>query len=150
MKSNIEKYKAELEGLITKGDQLSLSMTHALNPEEYKVAAKKAYGDKYSEAIAKLPDFRGTYQLWYSEAYAVIRQLIPERLSDFVRFYEKAKNRKEIDSSNYAIEDYLQGITVTRGMTVVVSLSAALPKFEQQYAQTIAFQLQRNIQPLVI
>jgi hypothetical protein len=134
MKSNIEKYKSQLEVLISKGDQLSISMARTINPKEFEAAAKKAYGDKYDEIIAKLPDFRDTYQLWYSEAHAVIKQLIPDRLSDFVRFYEKAKNRKAIDSSNYTIEDFLQGITVTRGITVIVSLSAASPQFDQQLA----------------
>jgi hypothetical protein len=134
MKSNLEKYKSQLEALIEKGEQLSLSMTRTANPKEFEVAAKEAYGNKYDEILKALPDFRATYQLWYSEAHAVIKQLIPDRLSDFVRLYEIAKNRKVIDSSSYTIEDFLQGISVTRGVSIIASLSSAIPKFEQQLA----------------
>lgn len=134
MKSNMEKYKAQLEGLINKGDLLSLSMQYRIAPKEFEAAAKKAYGKNFDEELAKLPNFLSAYQIWYSEAHAVIKQLIPDRLADFVRFYEKPKNRKEINNSNYTIEDYLQGITISRGSNIITSLSAAVPQFEQQLA----------------
>ena len=45
----------------------------------------------------------------------MIKQFLPDRLADFVRHYEKPKPRKDISYDSYRIEDYLQGLTVTRG-----------------------------------
>ena len=65
-----------------------------------------------------------------------MRQLLPDRLEDFVRHYEKPKTRKDITYENYRIEDYFQGLTVTRGYLKekVVGPDAAIPHFRQQLA----------------
>lgn len=51
-----------------------------------------------------------------------------------MRHYEKPKPRKEITYENYRIEDYLQGLSVTRGWEKqkVVGPDAAIPQFRQQ------------------
>ncbi len=54
------------------------------------------------------------YQNWYTRALAVIKQLIPDRLSEFEELYISKIRRKDFNSSNYTINDYLIGITVTR------------------------------------
>lgn len=66
----------------------------------------------------------------------LIKQLLPDRLSDFVRHYEKPKPRKEISYENYRIEDFLQGLNVTRGWEKekIVGPDAAIPHFRQQQA----------------
>jgi hypothetical protein len=77
------------------------------------------------------------YQTWYSEAKALVRQLLPDRLSDFARLYEKSKARKNITAENYSIEDYLHGLNVTTGgweKKKVVGPDAAIPLFRQQLA----------------
>lgn len=63
-------------------------------------------------------------------------QLLPDRLADFVSYYERPKSRKEILYESYRIEDYLDGLTVTRGWEKqkVVGPGAALTKFQQQLA----------------
>ena len=53
-------------------------------------------GKDASKVTKKLPRFADDYQSWYSEAKAIVRQLLPDRLSDLVRFYEKPKPRKDI------------------------------------------------------
>ena len=40
--------------------------------------------------------------------------MLPDRLSDFTRYYEKPKSRKSITFESYTIEDYLQGVNVTK------------------------------------
>ena len=60
------------------------------------------------ELIQNLPSFKDDYQPWYSEAKALVRQLLPDRLTDFTRYYEKPKSRREVTIENYTIEDYLQ------------------------------------------
>jgi hypothetical protein len=64
----------------------------------------------------------------------VVKFLLPDRAADFVKLYEKPKGRKEIAYGNYVIEDYLQGLRVTRGglEIEVVSPKAAIPQFRQQ------------------
>ena len=65
-----------------------------------------------------------------------VKQILPDRLSDFVSHYQKPKPRKDITYENYRIEDYLQDLTVTRGYEKekVVGPDAAVPQFEQQLA----------------
>src|SRR6266700_1134803 len=84
--------------------------------------------------IKELPRFSEKYQRWYSEAIALLRQLLPDRVPDFIRHYEKPKGRKDITNENYRIEDYLQGLNLTRGMEKIVGPDAAIPHIQQQLA----------------
>lgn len=74
------------------------------------------------------------------EAIALLRQVLPDRVADFIRHYEKPRSRKDINFENYRIEDYLQGLTLTRGWEkeVVVTKNAAMPQFAQQLAMVKA------------
>jgi len=132
MISNLEKYKKDLDQLINKGE----SLFNAIQCECYAEEFKKAAGEDAEKIIKSLPKFKTEYQTWYSESKALIKQLLPDRLSDFVVHYEKPKSRKDISYGNYCIEDYLQGIHVTRGWEkeTVVGPNAAIPRFEQQLA----------------
>jgi hypothetical protein len=132
MQSNIEKYKKDLEKLVHKGGMLLMAMQHECFPKQ----TAEALGDKATEYIKKLPKFSNDYQAWYSESKVVIKQLLPDRLLDFERYYEKPKTRKDITSDNYRIEDYLQGLNVIRGWEKekVVGPDAAISQFQQQLA----------------
>lgn len=132
MQNNLEKFKKDLKKLVTKGEQLLIAMQYECFPER----VAEALGDKAEDYIKNLPRFNDEYQIWYSEAKVLIKQLLPDRLSDFVRHYEKPKSRKEITYENYRIEDYLQGLTVTRGWEKekIVGTEAAIPQFKQQLA----------------
>ena len=132
MSSNLEKYKKDLETLVKKGEALLSAMQYECFPERF----EEALGDKLKEYKKGLPKFNDDYQSWYSEAKVLIKQLLPDRLSDFERHYEKPKPRKDITSENYRIEDYLQGLSVTRGWEKekVVGPDAAIPQFQQQLA----------------
>lgn len=129
--TNIDRYKTDLDSLLDKGNKLHNAMQAECFPREMDSALIKEYGDKADEIKKALPSFASTYQSWYSEAKALIRQLLPDRLSDFVRHYEKPKPRKDITYENYRIEDYLQGPNVTRGYekAKVVGPDAAIPHF---------------------
>ena len=131
MTSTLERFKNDLESLLQRGYSLQMAMQRECRPEEFDKAVKTQLKTKAAEYLKKLPEFKKDYQRWYTEAQAVIRQLIPDRLNDFVRHYEKPKSRKEIDFESYRIEDYLQGLRVTRLGDVVVSTSAAINQFDQ-------------------
>ena len=127
MLSNLERYKKDLETLIYKGRYLLLALNYKCFPEEF----KKLGEDEQQELLGLLPEFGEEYQIWYSEAKVVIKQLLPDRLPDFVRHYETPKSRKDIRHSNYCIEDYLQGTAID---IVGVDLKSAVPRFQQQLA----------------
>lgn len=133
MTSNLEKYKQDLKKLTSKGDNLLLAMQHD-HLDKFKEQVKKRFKKDYKKVVEKLPSFVGEYQSWYSESLAVVKFLLPDRVNDFVRLYEKPKVRKSIDSGNYVIEDYLQGLSITHRFTKekVVGPDAAIPKFQQQ------------------
>lgn len=137
--NNLEKYKADLEKLIKTGNSLHIAMQYNCHPEEVEELFTKKMGEEaWKELLKSLPTFETEYQSWYSEVKALVKQLLPDRLSDLVRHYEKPKPRKEITFESYRIEDSLQGLNVTKGYgydkTTVVDQSAAIPHFRQQLA----------------
>jgi hypothetical protein len=138
MTSNLEKYKKDLGQLIIEGNLLLNAMNFECCPEEFKAQAKKTFNQKqYLELLKKLPSFKEKYQYWYSESLLIIKLLLPDRMNDFLKLYEKPKRRTEINYSNYVIEDYLQGITLVNTVDGVrkenvVGPDAALPQFRQQ------------------
>lgn len=146
MLSNLERYKKDLDALILKGDNLFNSMQMECFPDQTKDLVKTELGkqglvgkklaSKTREVMEAFPSFKETYQSWFSEAKALVRQVLPDRLSDFVRHNEKPKPRKDITFENYRIEDYLQGLNVSRGYekVKVVGPDAAIPQFWQQMA----------------
>ena len=139
---NLDRYKKDLEYLIARGDRLFLAMQHECTPQEFVASAQQALGDKAEKVIQGLPGFRDEYQPWYSEAKALVRQLLPDRLSDFTGYYEKQNSRKakDITSENYMIADYLDGFNVSIGGERVVGPEAAIPKFRQQLSIVKAMQ----------
>ena len=71
------------------------------------------------------------YQGWYTRALAVVRQLIPERLSDFQRQYCQEK-RKIIDASTYVLDDYVRGLSVGHPIPSFDIHAAAVGRFHTQ------------------
>lgn len=113
MISNLEKYKRDLDSLIQRGKSLKNALAYAEQPG-FEGHARKQLGEKAEAFLKSLPDFNESYQAWYSEAKALIRQLLPDRLEDFARLYEKPKSRREITFENYTIEDCLHGLVVNK------------------------------------
>ena len=127
--SNLDRYKKDLESLIRTGERLLNSIQAECHPEAFQAEAKAKLGAKVKSFIAGLPSFGASYQTWYSEAQALIGQLLPGRLTDFVRHYERPKSRKYLTHETYRVEDTLLGIS--RGP---VGPAAGIPHFLQQLA----------------
>lgn len=119
-----ERYKADVDKLVQRGELLSLAMRLEIYQDQRKRLK--------AEALEKLPNFTETYQSWYSELLACIEQFLPSRREDFISYYKPAKTRKSLDAENYTISDYLRGLSAKRGLDEVVGLNAALQPFEQQ------------------
>ena len=127
MSEKTKKFENELDILIIRGELLELAIQY----ENYKQKSDKAIS---KNKLDKLPDFKTDYQSWYSEALALIKQVLPDRLKDFISYYEYPRVRKDITFRNYMIRDYLQGLTIVREGTneVIVDKTAAIPEFRQQ------------------
>jgi len=138
MISNLEKYKKDLDQLILDGEQLLMAMQKECLPEQFEEQLKKVWKDKYSSFVKELPRVSDKYQDWYSESLVLVKQLLPDRIDDFRKLYEKPKTkRKDITPENYTIEDHLNGLTVTRTSggkkEKIVGPEAAIPRFQQQF-----------------
>lgn len=133
--SNIEQFKNDLQHLVEKGEALHNAILNECHPDTFKNQLERQTKDKKKVAayIKTLPDFRSKYQSWYSEALAVIRLMLPDRLNDFIKLYDKPKARKSIEYGNYVIEDYLQDLVVTTSWGErKVGPEAAISQFTQQ------------------
>jgi hypothetical protein len=78
--SNITEFKGELKALIDEGELLRLSL--ALDLEMVDDDTEKQLHE------LKLPDFNEKYERWYSVSMQVVKQVLPDRLSDFVKQYK--------------------------------------------------------------
>jgi len=125
MKSNLDKIEKDLDKLATKGIKLQLSMLHELK----KLDSVEGI-DEIKEKFKPIP-FNRHYEQWYSEASIVIKQLIPDRLTDFHALYKNDK-RKKLEYTTYTVSDYILGVVSRRGYEVVLDTDAAYPKFQQQ------------------
>ena len=129
---NLDRYKKDLTTLQASGKLMYNAIQHECHAKEFAKAAEASMGDGAADYIQSLPSFKDRYQPWYTEAKALVRQLLPDRLSDFTRFYERPNSRRKITYENYTIEDYLHGLVVRDGVTELVGPYAAIPRFRQQ------------------
>ena len=137
MSEKTQKFEKDLDRLIRKGSSLHDAILFDCYGDEFsKILPDTMDEVKAEELLKSLPKFKDEYQSWYSEALALVKQVLPSRQTDFSSFYEYPRVRREITNSNYMIKDYLKGISVTRqsGLTTatLVNGKAAVPAFEQQ------------------
>jgi len=53
--------------------------------------------------------FGTQYQNWYTRALRIVKALAPDRLAEFIAYYEIYPKRKSFSSGTYAIQDYIMG-----------------------------------------
>src|SRR5258708_38093446 len=100
MTTNIDKYKSDLKALVEMGKTMSLGLL--LGPRREKKLAKTASPSRAYKVIDELMEeatggFEREYQRWYTEAGALIRQLLPDRMLEFDQLYKGDGRRKTID-----------------------------------------------------
>ena len=123
VESNINRFREELESLLDGGDLLRLSLAVDLEVFDEETVTRLRQ--------LKLPIFKDQYERWYSASMRVVKQVLPDRLADFVRQYKDEK-RKQTDFGTYGVSDYMIGLSINRGYLTMVDGTAAFPKFEQQ------------------
>lgn len=123
------KYKQDIEKLCDKGDHLLRGLYYELlqsKPDEFKKADKKILEQFKDES------FKDKYHSWYNESLCLIKQLMPERIDDFVSFY-KLEKRKNISYGTYTVSDYLVGLIVRDSWgETTVDTHSVISKFQQQ------------------
>ncbi|QXQ05254.1 hypothetical protein KX816_13390 [Sphingosinicellaceae bacterium] len=134
MTSNLERFIKDLDSLSFQGEQLAFAMSLEVQGDHMRQQIRKQLKEKADSFIKGLPKFDASYQHWYSESLAVIRQLLPDRLEDFKRLYEKPKAKRELSVDTYVIQDYLQGLTASRSGQKIVGPNTAIALFDQQVA----------------
>ena len=125
---NIERFKGDLERLITTGELIAKTMDAECAFFEAKRRKLDLDKKRPEPAVTSL------YEPWFSETLSLITQLLPSRVEDFRAYYKLKTPPKELTALNYTISDFLRGIAVTRGQAeiVVVGLDAARNPLGQQ------------------
>jgi hypothetical protein len=137
MATTLDRFKDDLKRLIETGNKLDIAMINEIDKDKFMKQAVKQLGSKAKAEtfINALPSFKRAYEAWYSECLPLLRQVLPDRLDNFIALYERPKNRKELPGySDYVISDYMHNLRVSRGVDVVADASSAVPKFRQQLA----------------
>ncbi len=129
--NNFEKYKEDYKKLRVLGKALYYGFIC-----EYKnhPKVKKAYSTLNIEQKETGENhlFSIDYHSWYNESLRLIRQLMPERLDDFVSLYSAPKNRKCISLANYTISDCLLGYQSSNFGEIIVEPIYGFTLFQQQ------------------
>lgn len=114
MSEKFDRLSKALDKLIEDGDMLLMGMQLDCIGELFMDCMEEELGtDEAEKILDTLPEFKEFYQTWYSEAQAVVKHVLPDRLADFISYYEYPGVRKEISPQNYMIKDYLQGLSFT-------------------------------------
>ena len=99
MTTNLERYRKDLDKLIEKGQRLQLGLIKELG-----MLDQLENKEELLKSIKPL-NFNSNYEDWYTESLAIITQLLPSRLNDFIVLYKNEK-RKDIDFLTYTISDH--------------------------------------------
>lgn len=126
MTTNLDRYKKDLDKLIEKGKRLQLGLIKELG-----MLDQLENKEELLKSIKPL-NFNSNYEDWYTESLAIISQLLPSRLNDFIVLYKNEK-RKDIDFLTYTISDHLLGLVTRSFGEVKADGKAAFPKFKQQF-----------------
>lgn len=128
--TNKDKYIKDLNSLILRGVDLHRGLYNEMR-DEYKDSFDKLSADEKEKFLKA--SFKDKYNSWYNEALCLIKQLMPDRLDEFVSLYKLPKRKdQEISYLSYTISDYLLGVVVKEMRYVKLNGKAAVPKFQQQ------------------
>jgi hypothetical protein len=100
------------------------------------IATQRNLTDEEKARATTLQDtFERDYQKWYTESLAVIRQLIPDRQSEFEHLYKGDGKRRDMSKGEYYIQDWLNGIRAPSnsiGKKIFDDFAGAVMRFSTQ------------------
>lgn len=129
---NLERHRADLTALLkrAKGMQIDLLLQMEPTPDEKpeeREALKKTYSGRFSNE----------YQKWYSESCALLGQILPDRLPEFVGYYLSDPKRKGITLLTFTIQDWLLGIRASENWSTGKRHFEDLPITSSKFASQI-------------
>ncbi len=134
MFSNLERYKADLARVVSTSDAMF---------DDLELRSRKESGKLSSDDEARqkkmLGTFESRYQEWYTEAQALIRQLLPDRAAEFRNLYEADPKRKTLGTLSFAIQDWF------KGMRIAPDGRTGVKAFDDLAAVAMRFNMQREI-----
>jgi len=101
--SQQERYEQNLESLLERGK----AMLEA-------VSAATVEGE-FGSSLKYTPRFHDGYQAWYSESRALVKQILPDSLDDFVRHYSSTNPKEYSLISNLLQGNHGMGVEVPIG-----------------------------------
>jgi hypothetical protein len=125
MTTNLTRYRSDLQALLQLGNSMQDDAMFENNSK-----TREHTKEEKSEAKKVRGKFRREYQKWYTEASAVIRQITPDRQSEFEYLYKGDGKRRKIDITNFNIQDWLGGMQFTSNS--VDGFNAAVMRFFMQ------------------
>lgn len=112
MASNLERYREDLKRLIGVGEEMHADLrVRAITRKKMEPGKLKKHMEELKAKVVGA--FEKKYQSWYTEAHAVVGQLIPDRVVEFRSLYESDSKRKQVDVTTFAIQDWLLGRRTT-------------------------------------
>lgn len=104
MATNLDRYRKDLASLLSRGSDMEFEILNKANPN------LKALPPEDKARLKKISGlFEDSYQRWYSESLSLIRQLMPERLAEFIELYRTDARRKSVNIATFTIQDWLNG-----------------------------------------
>ena len=140
IRSRLPEIKAEIRKLVAEGHTLAYGLQFQNSFGKFEKSYRELAEDhkdteEVIERVKKATNsFSEMYEKWYSEVGSIVRQIIPERLDDFIGFYSWKEARREISFENYRLKDAASGLTTRRGGAVVVHPPSAHIYLNQQVA----------------
>lgn len=126
-KNNMTRYKGDYERLCELGISLQLGFMFE-NREDVRFISSYNELNEKQKAAGKKYCFSMFYHGWYNEGLRLIKQLMPERLEDFIHCYSTVKKK----DMSVTIEDYLVNASFRTSDNTVHGAPMAYAKFNQQ------------------
>ena len=101
MSTNLDSLRSDLDSLLITGLEMSQNII-----TRYKKSEKTSIDQEPDDTDIQ---FEMQYQGWYSQAKAVIKQLLPDRLSEFEHLYMRDLPKGALDYKNFTIQLRLKG-----------------------------------------
>lgn len=146
MSSNLERYRKDLTELHRRAEVAVHSLYVEVNSLGYWRNNKRSEGMTEAELDkleAELLSFPRAYHRWYSEALVLVKQLLPDRVKDFVGLYEIPSHRPSCNRENYRIAD----ACANRSGPGSVTPMEAMPLLREQIAifESAALRLESSL-----
>lgn len=111
MSSNLDRLKKDLDELVTLGLSMVIDFRTNEVSSQDRPKAKGIDEDLQKETKGI---FKKNYQSWYSESISVIKQLLPDRLAEFILLYHDPKRKERKGGGDYVIHDWVTGFRSTK------------------------------------